>query len=76
MEVGKTGTTPLRRPHEIRGNRHESPVASTRGWRIRSTIINRLGSVKFPLQNIYQRLGVQNRTEASRWYLEQARRRA
>jgi DNA-binding NarL/FixJ family response regulator len=30
-------------------------------------------TVKFHLQNIYQRLGVGNRTEATRWYLERVK---
>ena len=68
--------TPARQEPQIQLSARELDVlALVAEGRSNSEITRQLhisaNTVKFHLQNIYQRLGVSNRTEASRWYLSQ-----
>lgn len=68
------GTTPSREPDLTLSDRETDVLSLLAEGLPNSQIARRLhvseNTVKFHLQNIYQRLGVNNRTEASRWFLD------
>ncbi|MCA9874399.1 MAG: response regulator transcription factor [Anaerolineales bacterium] len=62
-------------PETVLSSREEEVLTAVAEGLTNAEVAERLhiseNTVKFHLQNIYQRLGVTNRTEASRWYLQE-----
>jgi len=62
-------------PEAVLSTREEEVLTAVAEGLTNAEVAERLhiseNTVKFHLQNIYQRLGVTNRTEASRWYLQE-----
>lgn len=65
-------------PEAVLSTREEEVLTAVAEGLTNAEVAERLhiseNTVKFHLQNIYQRLGVTNRTEASRWFLQEHKR--